>query len=128
MYMYRRAWYFLALDLMFKVMSALRINQILHQNGSQLSVTCGSDTREYHHFVVHGHAAWPDVDKCDRLWQVKLNDTVSLYASSEPWGSGYHGTSASNLFSILMENGFDLCRSGDVPAVVCLAPKFDGTG
>ena len=106
-------------------MLASRINQYLHAHGSRLSVSrVKDDSSEYMHFLVHGHSALKDVEQCDKLWRVSLNNEETLYPSGAAWTYGFHGTHVPNLLSILRDGGFNLDCSGDTPRCVCLAPHF----
>ena len=86
-----------------------------------------SENGEYAIFDVLGHNPWPGIDECKQIAQVKVDNEIAVHASGACLDLVFHGTHASNAFSILKGGGFNIECSGDTPAGVCTAPKFHAT-
>ena len=101
------------------------INSFLRENTSTLHISFLDEEGDYWRFEVHSHSVWPNVDACQGIRSIKLEEKQYLNTTSAPWKYGYHGTSVPNMLQILVDGGFNNKRSGDTPAGICLAPKFD---
>ena len=101
------------------------INSFLREKRSTLHISFLDEEGDYWRFEVHNHSVWPDVDACQGIRSIKLEEEQYLYSTSAPWEYGCHGTSVPNMLRILAEEGFNNRRSGDTSAGICFAPKFD---
>ena len=106
-----------------------RLNEHLRGADSCLQVKFlhYSENGEYAIFDVLGHNPWPGIDECKQIAQVKVDNEIAVHASGACLDLVFHGTHASNAFSILKGGGFNIEYSGDTPAGVCTAPKFHAT-
>ena len=78
-------------------------------------------------FRVHDHHAWPGVSECSNIDMVQLPN-CQLHATGAPYTVGFHGTTPTNVFLILLTNGFDVKYSGDELAGVYLARTMSASG
>ena len=104
------------------------INAFLRRNPDcRLSVSYKEAVDGYWCFLVHGDEALPGVSDCSKIRYVKLPNSW-LTRLGSLWEVGFHGTTPTNVFLILLANGFDLRHSGDTVAGVCVAGKMMRTG